>query len=101
MGYYVCLDGSPPGKPSHGRDHGGKKVGISCLERWNDVMRMCNRVRWEMERRMGLMGTTPSSGSADCVDGFAGEYACENINLGAFVSHEDLGSSTRQGSDIW
>lgn len=59
------------------------------------------RVRWEMERRMGLMGTTPSSGSADCVDGFAGEYACENINLGAFVSHEDLGSSTRQGSDIW
>ena len=54
-----------------------------------------------MEEKLGLMGTTPSSGAADCVDGHAGEYACKNIDLGAFVSHADLGSSTRQGSDIW
>jgi choice-of-anchor B domain-containing protein len=47
------------------------------------------------------MGTTPSRGAADCVDGFAGEYPCKNIDLGAFVSHADLGSTIRRGSDIW
>jgi hypothetical protein len=47
------------------------------------------------------MGTTPSSGAAACVDGQAGDYGCKNIDLGAFVSHIDLGSTTRRGSDIW
>lgn len=50
---------------------------------------------------MGLMGTTPSRGPAACVDGMAGEYACSNIDLGAFVSHADLGSTDLRGSDIW
>lgn len=59
------------------------------------------RLRWELEDKMGLMGTTPSSGPAACVDGQAGEYGCKNIDLGAFVSHVDLGSTTRRGSDIW
>lgn len=59
------------------------------------------RLRWDMEEKMGLMGTTPSSGAAACEDGMAGEYACKNIDLKAFVSHADLGSTELRGSDIW
>ncbi|PGH03040.1 hypothetical protein AJ79_07472 [Helicocarpus griseus UAMH5409] len=36
-----------------------------------------------------------------CVDGKAGEYGCSNIDLLSFLSHEDLGSKTREGNDIW
>lgn len=36
-----------------------------------------------------------------CVGGKAGEYSCENVDLFAFLSHEDTGSAERQGNDIW
>lgn len=36
-----------------------------------------------------------------CVDGKAGEYSCENVDLLGFLSHQAMGSTTREGNDIW
>lgn len=36
-----------------------------------------------------------------CVDGKAGEFACNNVDMLAFISHQDMGSITREGNDLW
>lgn len=36
-----------------------------------------------------------------CSEGKAGEYECDHVDLLSFLSHEDLGSSTRAGNDVW
>jgi hypothetical protein len=41
-----------------------------------------------------------ASGSP-CVDGKAGEYSCNNVDLLGFLRHQDVGSQTREGNDIW
>lgn len=35
-----------------------------------------------------------------CTNGRAGEYQCSNIDMMAFLRHQDMGSSTRTGNDI-
>ncbi|KAE8423460.1 hypothetical protein BDV36DRAFT_92160 [Aspergillus pseudocaelatus] len=40
-------------------------------------------------------------GKTPCVDGKAGEYSCENVDLLGFLSHQAMGSTTREGNDIW
>jgi len=44
--------------------------------------------------------TAMATGTA-CVDGKAGEYACNKIDLKAFLRHQDMGSRTRVGNDVW
>ena len=39
---------------------------------------------------------TPCSGN-----GTAGEYSCRSVDLAAHLTHEDMGSSEREGNDIW
>jgi len=41
-----------------------------------------------------------SEGSQSCVDGYAGEYECNNIDQVSIVSLSDLGSA-KDGNDIW
>lgn len=36
-----------------------------------------------------------------CHNGHAGEYRCDNVDMHGFLSHEEMGSSTREGNDIW
>lgn len=36
-----------------------------------------------------------------CVDGKAGEYSCRDADLKGFLRHQDLGSITREGNDVW
>jgi hypothetical protein len=36
-----------------------------------------------------------------CTGGKAGEYGCDNVDLYSFASHEDLGSATKEGNDLW
>lgn len=37
-----------------------------------------------------------------CTNGKAANtYSCGNVDLHGFVSHQDLGSKTREGNDIW
>ncbi|PKX93417.1 uncharacterized protein P174DRAFT_409642 [Aspergillus novofumigatus IBT 16806] len=43
----------------------------------------------------------PDLGSQKCVNGKAGEYSCENVDLLGFLSHQAMGSKTREGNDIW
>lgn len=38
---------------------------------------------------------------AACVNGRAGEFKCNNIDLYSFKSHADLGSATGEGSSSW
>ncbi|EAS34467.3 uncharacterized protein CIMG_05491 [Coccidioides immitis RS] len=46
-------------------------------------------------------GRYRASRQVKCVDGKAGEYSCNNVDLHGFLPHEDLGSQTRRGNDIW
>ncbi|ROT41302.1 hypothetical protein SODALDRAFT_331023 [Sodiomyces alkalinus F11] len=41
------------------------------------------------------MGPTP------CVNGTAGEYKCNNVDLKGFLRHQDMHSRTRVGNDVW
>ncbi|KAJ9668311.1 hypothetical protein H2201_001359 [Coniosporium apollinis] len=36
-----------------------------------------------------------------CRNGKAGEYACDNVDMLDFISHEEMGSTTREGNDVW
>jgi hypothetical protein len=36
-----------------------------------------------------------------CKNGKAGEYSCDNVDMAGFLSHEALGSTTREGNDVW
>lgn len=40
-------------------------------------------------------------GATSCSNGKAGEYSCNNIDLMGFLRHQDLGSTTRVGNDVW
>ncbi|EEQ85474.1 uncharacterized protein BDCG_08743 [Blastomyces dermatitidis ER-3] len=36
-----------------------------------------------------------------CVNGKAGEFSCKNVDMTSFLSHQDMGSRTRRGNDVW
>lgn len=42
-----------------------------------------------------------STGPIPCVDGKAGEYSCNKVDLKGFLAHKDTGSATREGNDVW
>ncbi|KAK3392803.1 hypothetical protein B0H63DRAFT_424595 [Podospora didyma] len=50
---------------------------------------------FDINRYAALAATTP------CVNNKAGEYACSNVDLISFLRHQDMGSSTRKGNDVW
>ncbi|KAL4940170.1 hypothetical protein BDV06DRAFT_230521 [Aspergillus oleicola] len=54
-------------------------------------------------RAQGLFNLNryPDDGAKACISGKAGEYSCENVDLLAFISHQGLGSVTREGNDVW
>ncbi|KAI6251725.1 hypothetical protein MCOR19_011641 [Pyricularia oryzae] len=42
-----------------------------------------------------------ATGATPCVDGKAGEYQCSGLDLMGFLRHQDMGSRTRVGNDVW
>ena len=40
-------------------------------------------------------------GYTACVGGKAGEYACDRVDLLSFLSHQEMGSTTKEGNDVW
>ncbi|KAI9167914.1 hypothetical protein HJFPF1_04055 [Paramyrothecium foliicola] len=42
-----------------------------------------------------------ATGAVACVDGKAGEYSCNKVDLKGFLRHQDMGSRTRVGNDVW
>ncbi|KAL4814971.1 hypothetical protein BDW67DRAFT_165040 [Aspergillus spinulosporus] len=57
----------------------------------------------ERARAQGLFDINryPDEGAKKCKNGKAGEYSCENVDLLSFLSHQALGSATREGNDVW
>ena len=58
------------------------------------------KLRWAKETEEGIIGSTQSAGAAQCVNGEAGGYACNGIDLLSFVSLADL-NCEGAGNDIW
>jgi hypothetical protein len=50
---------------------------------------------FDKDRYKVLSSATPCSG------GKAGGYSCNNVDLLGFLRHQDMGSRTRVGNDIW
>ena len=59
------------------------------------------KLYWAKEEKDGVIGSTASAGPALCVNGDAGGYPCDGIDLQSMVSLEDLGCGNNQGNDIW
>ncbi|KAK4447847.1 hypothetical protein QBC34DRAFT_124957 [Podospora aff. communis PSN243] len=61
--------------------------------------------QWEEARAAGLFGGSllypKVKAKTPCVKGKAGEYACKDVDMYSFLSHEDLGSQTKAGNDVW
>lgn len=57
----------------------------------------------EIKKSAGVFreGAYKSMTATKCTDGKAGEYSCENVDLQGALTHENMGSSTREGNDIW
>ena len=57
----------------------------------------------EIKKSAGVFreGAYKSMTATKCTDGKAGEYSCENIDVQGALTHENMGSSTREGNDIW
>ncbi|KAF7592141.1 hypothetical protein BBP40_000628 [Aspergillus hancockii] len=57
----------------------------------------------EQARAQGLfkLNNYIDLGKTPCVNGKAGEYSCENVDLLGFLSHQALGSTSREGNDVW
>lgn len=60
----------------------------------------------ETQRSLGWFGGSKLykklTSRAPCVRGkAAGTYACNNIDMYSFLSHEDMGSVTKEGNDVW
>jgi hypothetical protein len=45
--------------------------------------------------------TYADQGFTACKNGRAGEFACENVDLMSFLSHQTMKSQTREGNDVW
>ncbi|EAW13493.1 uncharacterized protein ACLA_055410 [Aspergillus clavatus NRRL 1] len=58
---------------------------------------------WSKARTQGMFDANryPDLGKQKCANGTAGEYSCENVDLLGFLSHQAMGSETREGNDIW
>ncbi|CAE7362793.1 100639221, partial [Symbiodinium microadriaticum] len=59
------------------------------------------KLYWAKEQEEHVVGITASAGPAQCVNGDAGGYPCEGIDMQSMVSLEDLGCGTNMGNDIW
>lgn len=60
--------------------------------------------QWGKMRAEGMFGPNRVGSvtqKVPCSGGKAGEYECDHVDLLSFLSHEDLGSTTRHGNDVW
>jgi len=55
------------------------------------------------QRTKGLFqkGRWNKRNKGQCKNGKSGEYSCKNVDLLDFLSHEQMGSETREGNDVW
>lgn len=67
------------------------------------VLRKLKLDTWAAQSEAGVFDIDRYAAQAatPCVNGRAGEYKCNNVDLVSFLRHQDMGSSTRRGNDIW
>lgn len=65
------------------------------------AMKIATRQRMQAEGAFDVNKYESHQGVTPCVDGKAGEYSCDNVDLHGFLTHGDMGSATREGNDIW
>lgn len=65
---------------------------------------------WSRARAEGVFGGSSLykkvTGFRPCINGVSGlrgedQYKCSNVNMHGFLSHEDLGSRSMEGNDVW
>ncbi|KAK4466234.1 hypothetical protein QBC42DRAFT_193319 [Cladorrhinum samala] len=80
-------------------------AGGSVMEELMDIKTQ----EWDQARAAGLFDGSALyrkiTGVQRCKNGKAGtgadQFACNNVNLHSFLSHEDLASQTKAGNDVW
>jgi hypothetical protein len=67
------------------------------------VLRKLKLDTWSAQSEAGIFDIDRYAAQAAtaCVNGKAGEYRCNKVDLVSFLRHQDMGSSTRRGNDIW
>lgn len=67
------------------------------------VMKELKTQQREQDRKEGVFALDRyvAQGATKCSNGKAGEYMCNNIDLKGFLRHQDMGSSQREGNDLW
>lgn len=58
----------------------------------------------EAQRAKGVFDSRrnqPLASFQPCVNGKAGEYSCDKVDLHGFLTHEEMASTTREGNDVW
>ncbi|ROT42639.1 hypothetical protein SODALDRAFT_288024 [Sodiomyces alkalinus F11] len=79
-------------------------AGTVSAESAMESLRKLKLETWTAESEAGAFDVDryePLMASAACVNGRAGEYRCSNVDMADFLRHQDMGSSTRRGNDIW
>ncbi|KAH7020319.1 hypothetical protein EDB80DRAFT_560520 [Ilyonectria destructans] len=69
-----------------------------------DSLKSIKVAQWEQQRQDGVFDEDQYmslAASTACVNGKAGEYSCDKVDMMAFLSHQDMGSRTRMGNDVW
>ncbi|KAL9626332.1 MAG: hypothetical protein Q9204_007392 [Flavoplaca sp. TL-2023a] len=63
-------------------------------DHWNQ-MRAQGAFNQYDNARLGAVRPEP------CVNGKSGPYSCDRVDMLSFLSHSQLGSSTKEGNDVW
>lgn len=82
---------------------GDDAVGADVASAKMSVLMGLKTAHRENQRGLGVFdaGAYASKGPTPCVAGKAGEFACDNVDLKTFLTHADMGSTTREGNDVW
>jgi hypothetical protein len=67
------------------------------------VLRQMKLDAWAAQRESGAFDVDryQLQAATACVNGKAGEYGCNNVDLVSFLRHQDIGSTAREGNDVW
>lgn len=79
-------------------------TGVSAMSAKMDSLKSIKVAQWEQQRQDGVFDEDQYmsiAASTACVNGKAGEYSCDKVDMMAFLSHQDMGSRTRMGNDVW
>jgi hypothetical protein len=67
------------------------------------VLRQLKQSQRDSDRSVGAFDEEryTSLSAAPCSGGSVGEYSCGNVDLTGSLTHGDMGSTDREGNDIW